>query len=112
MRSDSSCAKRSMRLGVGQVFIFRPTFTRADVALSCGVTGDYNPYRSDGAFAGESWFGRRIVPGLLMGSLPMRIGGLIGFLAAEMPLRVVAPAYRYTLLAPAGQMERNKEPSP
>ncbi len=29
---------------VGQTFTFQRTFTDGDVALFCGVTGDYNPY--------------------------------------------------------------------
>ena len=32
---------------VGQTFTFRRTFTGGDVALFCGVTGDYNPYHQD-----------------------------------------------------------------
>jgi hypothetical protein len=27
----------------GQIFTFQRTFTEGDVALFCGVTGDYNP---------------------------------------------------------------------
>jgi acyl dehydratase len=27
----------------GQIFTFRRTFTEGDVALFCGVSGDYNP---------------------------------------------------------------------
>jgi acyl dehydratase len=38
---------------VGQTFTFRRTFTDGDVALFCGVTGDYNPYHQDEAFSGE-----------------------------------------------------------
>ena len=30
---------------VGQTFTFRRTFTDGDVALFCGVTGDYQPVR-------------------------------------------------------------------
>lgn len=32
---------------VGQTFAFRRTFTDGDVALFCGVPGDYNPYHQD-----------------------------------------------------------------
>ena len=35
---------------VGQTFTFRRTFTEGDVALFCGVTGDYNPYHIDKTF--------------------------------------------------------------
>jgi 3-hydroxybutyryl-CoA dehydratase len=78
---------------VGQTFTFRRTFTDGDVALFCGVTGDYNPYHQDAAFARESWYGRTTVPGLLTGSMLTHIGGLLGFLATEMSFEYVAPVY-------------------
>ncbi|MFI5273613.1 MAG: MaoC/PaaZ C-terminal domain-containing protein, partial [Ktedonobacterales bacterium] len=59
----------------------------------CGVTGDFNPYHLDAMFAAESFFGRRIVPGLLTGSMITHIGGLIGFLATEMHFAYVAAVY-------------------
>jgi len=68
----------------GQTFTFRRTFTEGDVALFCGVTGDYNPYHIDDTFAQSSFFGRRIIPGLLTASMITHIGGMIGFLATEM----------------------------
>src|SRR5713226_7543036 len=68
---------------VGQTFTFRRTFTDGDVALFCGVTGDYNPYHIDEQFAQSSWFGRRNIPGLLTASMITHIGGMIGFLATE-----------------------------
>ena len=76
---------------VGQTFTFRRTFTDGDVALFCGVTGDYNPYHQDAAFTRESWYGRTTVPGLLTGSMLTHIGGLLGFLATEMSFEYVAP---------------------
>lgn len=78
---------------VGQTFTFRRTFTDGDVALFIGVTGDYNPYHLDDAFARESWFGRRILPGLLTASMVTHVGGLIAFLAAEMSFQYLAPVY-------------------
>ncbi|MBA2285741.1 MAG: hypothetical protein H0W02_09675, partial [Ktedonobacteraceae bacterium] len=54
---------------VGQIFTFRRTFTQGDVALFCGVTGDYNPYHIDYLFLEESWFKRPIIPGLLTASM-------------------------------------------
>jgi 3-hydroxybutyryl-CoA dehydratase len=68
----------------GQIFTFRRTFTEGDVALFCGVTGDYNPYHIDDTFAQGNFFGRRIIPGLLTASMITHIGGMIGFLATEM----------------------------
>ncbi len=78
---------------VGQTFTFRRTFTEGDVALFCGVTGDYNPYHQDEAFAKESWYGRLTVPGLLTGSMLTHIGGLLGFLATEMSFEYTAPVF-------------------
>jgi 3-hydroxybutyryl-CoA dehydratase len=78
---------------VGQTFTFRRTFTEGDVALFCGVTGDYNPYHIDEAFIQSSWFGRRIIPGLLTSSMITHIGGMIGFLASEMHFHYIEPVY-------------------
>ncbi len=80
-------------LQVGQAFTFRRTFTDGDVALFCGVTGDYNPYHLDDTFASENWYGRRIIPGLLTGSMATHIGGMLGFLATEMNFQYLAPVY-------------------
>jgi 3-hydroxybutyryl-CoA dehydratase len=78
---------------VGQVFTFRRTFTDGDVVLFCGVTGDYNPYHIDKPFIKSSWFGRRIIPGLLTASMITHIGGMIGFLATEMSFQYVQAVY-------------------
>jgi 3-hydroxybutyryl-CoA dehydratase len=78
---------------VGQTFTFRRTFTDGDVVLFCGVTGDYNPYHIDEPFIQSSWFGRRIIPGLLTASMATHIGGMIGFLATEMNFQYVQAVY-------------------
>ena len=80
-------------INVEQTFTFRRTFTEGDVALFCGVTGDYNPYHIDETFMRESWFGRKIIPGLLTGSMITHIGGMIGFLATEMVFEFVQAVY-------------------
>ncbi len=77
----------------GQVFTFRRTFTAGDVAIFCGVTGDYNPYHIDQIFLEESWFKQPIIPGLLTASMITHIGGMLGFLASEMEFRFVSPVY-------------------
>ncbi|MBA2391477.1 MAG: MaoC family dehydratase [Ktedonobacteraceae bacterium] len=77
----------------GQTFTFRRTFTEGDVALFCGVTGDYNPYHIDQQFVETSWFGRRIIPGLLTASMVTHIGGMIGFLATEMSFQFPVAVY-------------------
>src|SRR2546429_3756549 len=80
-------------INVEQTFTFRRTFTDGDVALFCGVTGDFNPYHLDEVFAGQTWFGRRNIPGLLTASLLTHVGGLIGFLATEMTFEYLAPVF-------------------
>lgn len=90
--------KRQLReafdeMHVGQTFSFRRTFTDGDVAMFCGVTGDYNPYHQDAEFARESFYGRLTIPGLLTGSMLTHIGGLLGFLAAEMSFEYLGPVF-------------------
>ena len=63
------------------------------MALLGGVTGDYNPYHQDEAFAKESPYGRLTIPGLLTGSMLTHIGGLLGFLAAETSVEYLAPVF-------------------
>jgi len=78
---------------IGQKFTFQRTFTEGDVALFCGVTGDYNPYHIDETFARASWFGKRNIPGLLTASMATHIGGMLGFLATEMTFKYLKPVY-------------------
>ncbi len=78
---------------VGQAFSFRRTFGDGDLSLFCGVTGDFNPYHLDDMFARETWYGKRIIPGLLAGSMMTHIGGLLGFLATEMAFHYLAPVF-------------------
>jgi 3-hydroxybutyryl-CoA dehydratase len=80
-------------MDVGQTFTFQPTFTDGDIALFCGVTGDYNPYHQDESFAKASWYGRLTITGLLTGSMLTHIGEMLGFLATEMSFEYVAPAF-------------------
>src|SRR5215471_17586624 len=74
----------------GKQYVFRRTFTDGDVAMFCGVTGDFNPYHQDDLFAAASPFGRRIVPGLLTASMLTHIGGMLAFLATEMHFEFLA----------------------
>ncbi|WP_228281966.1 MaoC family dehydratase [Rubrobacter marinus] len=90
--------KRQLRealgeMSVGQTYRFRRTFTDGDVAMFCGVTGDYNPYHQDAEFARESPYGQLTIPGLLTGSMLTHIGGLLGFLATEMSFEYLAPVF-------------------
>lgn len=75
----------------GRAFQYTRTFTESDLSLFCGVTGDFNPYHLDDSFAGQSFFGQRILPGLLVGSMLTHIGGLLGILATEMHFEFLQP---------------------
>src|SRR5436853_6685442 len=95
---------------VGQVFTFRRTFTDGDVVLFCGVTGDYNPYHIDEQFIKSSWFGRRIIPGLLTSSMITHIGGMIGFLATEMSFQYIGAVFiGDTITCTVTFVEKNEE---
>jgi 3-hydroxybutyryl-CoA dehydratase len=97
-------------MAVGQSFVYRRTFTDSDVALFCGVTGDYNPYHLDDTFARESWLGRRNLPGWLTASMATHIGGMLGFLATEMRFHYLAPVYvGDTITCTVTVAEKNEE---
>ena len=81
------------QMAVGQTYTFRRTFTDGDVSAFCGVTGDFNPYHLDQAFAEQTWFGRRNIPGLLTASMLTHVGGMLGFLATRMEFEYLAPVY-------------------
>ena len=70
------------RVELESPFTYRRTFTDADLALFCGISGDFNPYHMDDEFARQSWFGRRTLPGLLTASM-----------ATEMTFEYLAPVY-------------------
>src|SRR5690348_15840629 len=55
--------------------------------------GYYHPYHIDETFIQSSWFGRRIIPGVLTSSMITHIGGMIGFLAMEMRFDYMAPVF-------------------
>jgi len=98
MPDATSAFKRQLKdafaeIQVGQSYTYRRTFTEGDVALFCGVTGDFNPYHMDETFASQSWYSRRIIPGLLTGSMLTHIGGMLGFLATEMSFQYLVPVY-------------------
>jgi len=84
--------------------------TEGDVAQFSRVTGDYNPYHIDQTFVETSWFGRRIIPGLLTSSMITHIGGMIGFLATEMHFQYTAAVYiGDTITCTVTIQEKNEE---
>jgi 3-hydroxybutyryl-CoA dehydratase len=62
---------------VGQRAAFRKTITEADLALFVGITGDVNPLHVDEEFARRTFFGGRIVHGLLAGALVSTVIGTL-----------------------------------
>ena len=58
-----------------------------------GATWDVNPYHTDDAFAQQTQFQKRIVPGLLTASLLTHLGGLWAFLAMEMSFEFLVPVF-------------------
>ena len=80
-------------LRVGLSTWFRRTLTEGDMAMFIGATWDVNPLHTDEAYARQSRFGRRIVPGLLVASLLTHLGGLWGFMATRMDFRFLAPVF-------------------
>jgi acyl dehydratase len=81
------------KIDVGHTYIYRRTFADSDVTAFCRVTGDFNPFHLDDKFAAESWFGKRILPGLLTASMATHIVGMIGFLASHMEFEFIEPVF-------------------
>ena len=86
--------KRTLEeFAIGETAVFSRTFTEADVALFAGVTWAVNPYHSDEAFCKTHRVGRRIVPGMLVGSLLTHIGGVAAILASDLAFEFLKPVY-------------------
>ncbi len=91
---SAATAKRALdEIKVGERVVFSRTFTEADVTLFVGLTWDVNPIHSDAEFAKKSRIGKRVVPGLLTGSLITHIGGLWAMLANRMSFDFSAPVF-------------------
>ncbi len=87
-------AKRALEDFVaGETAVFSRTFTESDVTQFVGITWDVNPYHTDQAFCETHRVGRRIVPGLLVGSMLTHIGGLAAVLATNINFEFLAPVY-------------------
>jgi 3-hydroxybutyryl-CoA dehydratase len=78
---------------VGETAVFARTFTESDVTQFVGITWDVNPYHTDQKFCETHRVGRRIVPGLLVGSMLTHIGGLAAVLASDISFEFVAPVF-------------------
>ncbi|CAG0943557.1 3-hydroxybutyryl-CoA dehydratase [Anaerolineae bacterium] len=78
---------------LGEQAEFSRTFTEADVVQFVGMTWDVNPYHTDDEFCKTHRVGKRIVPGLLVGSMLTHIGGLAAVLASHLAFEFVAPVF-------------------
>lgn len=75
---------------VGEQAEFARTFTETEVAQFVGLSWDVNPFHTDDEFCKTHRVGKRIVPGLLVGSLLTHIGGLAVMLAAHIAFDFIA----------------------
>lgn len=73
--------------------MFARTFSEAEVAQFVGISWDVNPYHTDDEFCKTHRVGRRIAPGLLVGSMLTHIGGLAAVLATHIDFDFIAPVY-------------------
>ena len=86
--------KRALEdFSVGEQAEFARTFTEIDVAQFVGMTWDVNPYHTDDEFCKTHRIEKRIVPGLLVGSLLTHIGGLAAVLASQISFEFIAPVF-------------------
>ncbi|MDE1822184.1 MAG: enoyl-CoA hydratase [Euryarchaeota archaeon] len=88
-----STAPRPPTLEVGQTRTVDRTFTVEEVESFAHLSGD----RGDQHLLGDQK-GRRMVHGLLVGSLPTQIGGEMNFLAREITFEFLRPAFTGELL--------------
>lgn len=84
-------------LVVGQKAFFRKTITEADVSHFIAITGDMNPLHIDEPFAKQTFFGQRIVHGMLSASLFSTMVGLhlpgIGAIYKSQTLNFLRPVF-------------------
>ncbi|MBI5302940.1 MAG: MaoC family dehydratase [Chloroflexi bacterium] len=78
---------------VGEQAEFSRTFTESEVTQFVGLSWDVNPFHTDDEFCKTHRVGKRIVPGLLIGSMLTHIGGLAAVLASHASFEFLAPVY-------------------
>lgn len=61
---------------IGDRASFSRTFTETDVANFAMLSGDENPLHTDESYASTTIFGRRVIHGMLLGSLCSRFVGM------------------------------------
>lgn len=82
---------------VGQTASLSKTITEADLSLFIALTGDVNPLHVDEEFAGRTFFGGRIVHGLLTSALLSTVIGTVlpgtGAIYRSQSLRFLRPVF-------------------
>jgi 3-hydroxybutyryl-CoA dehydratase len=82
---------------VGSTYSYTQTFRDKDVRLFSLLTGDDNPIHIDEAYAASSRFGRRVVHGMLTGSMFTTIFGKYypgpGGIYLEQNLKFIRPVF-------------------
>ena len=84
-------------LHVGQQASFSKTITEADISHFVAITGDVNPLHVDREFAARTFFGQRVVQGLLSASLLSTVIGMLlpgtGAIYRSQTLEFLRPVY-------------------
>ncbi len=99
---------------IGQEATFSKKITAEDVETFATVTGDKNPQHLDEKYAGTSVFQKRIVHGMLVGSLFSTIFGVIlpglGSIYTKQSLKFIRPVFLGdTITAKVMVKEKNLE---
>jgi 3-hydroxybutyryl-CoA dehydratase len=80
-------------LKLGQEFTIERRFSAEEVAAFAAISKDDNPIHSNQDFIASKGMKAPICHGLLVASILTEIGGQIGWLASEMNLKFIRPAY-------------------
>src|SRR3989344_1661910 len=74
---DNVAAHRTLSdITIGETADFERTISESDVSAFAHLSGDFNPLHVDSAYAQKTKFGRRLVHGMLLGSLCSRMVGM------------------------------------
>ena len=103
-------------LHVGQQASFSKTITEADISHFVAITGDVNPLHVDREFAARTFFGQRVVQGLLSASLLSTVIGMLlpgtGAIYRSQTLEFLRPVYigdTLTACCEIVEIDREKE---
>ena len=84
-------------LAVGQKTFFQKKITQADLSHFIKITGDLNPLHVDDSFAKQTFFGQKIVHGMLSASLFSTLVGMhlpgIGAIYKSQTLNFLRPVF-------------------